>query len=217
MYARMMQGTRHHKYIQWLAGYVALGWVAVEITFFTACRPFSGYWGVPPPNPQCTTYQHYATVQAVFNLSSDFGILLIPIPMIIQLSLPLKQKIVLGIVFSMGVFVVSAFLMLNRGYCTHKRVFRLLQQSSRNITTFPTSTTPRICSGTRAKPPSQSWSPTYQAYGPSYVNMFSSCTAKYPTRPEAPISHATPRNTDKARKQAVVASPRGPLPRITKL
>ncbi|KAF2682669.1 hypothetical protein K458DRAFT_390591 [Lentithecium fluviatile CBS 122367] len=108
MYARMTQGTRHRKYIQWLAIYVALGWVAVEVTFFTACRPFQGYWGVPPPDPQCTTYQHYAIVQAVFNLSSDFGILIVPLPVIASLTLPLKQKIVLGIVFSMGAFVIIA-------------------------------------------------------------------------------------------------------------
>jgi hypothetical protein len=32
----------------------------------------------------------------------------VPIPMIMSLSLPLKQKVVLGILFSMGTFVVSS-------------------------------------------------------------------------------------------------------------
>lgn len=108
MYARMTQGTRHRRYIKLLAAYVIIGWIAVEITFFTACRPFNGYWRVPPPDPQCTTYEHYAIIQAVFNLSSDFGMLIVPIPIIMSLSLPLKQKFILGIVFSMGAFVVSS-------------------------------------------------------------------------------------------------------------
>lgn len=109
MYYRMTVTTVYLKYVRWLAMYVAVGWVAVEIAFFTLCIPFKGYWGMPPPNPQCTTLEYYAMIQAVFNLSSDIAMLLIPLPMIISLSLPLKQKLVLSVVFSMGTFVVRIF------------------------------------------------------------------------------------------------------------
>jgi hypothetical protein len=108
MFARMTMGTKYIKWIKFVAIYVAVGWVAVQITFFTACRPFRGYWGMPPPNPQCTTLEHYAIVQATFNLSSDVLIIAIPIPMIASLSLPTKQKIGLGVIFSMGTFVVRS-------------------------------------------------------------------------------------------------------------
>jgi membrane-bound acyltransferase YfiQ involved in biofilm formation len=106
MLARMTNGTTHTKWIRFVAAYVLVGWIAVQIAFFTACRPFNGYWAVPPPNPQCTTLEHYAIVQAVFNISSDLLIIAVPIPMIVSLSLPLKQKIGLGLLFSMGTFVV---------------------------------------------------------------------------------------------------------------
>ncbi|KAL5121286.1 hypothetical protein ACEQ8H_000754 [Pleosporales sp. CAS-2024a] len=108
MLARMTSGTTHVKWIRFVAAYVAAGWVAVEIAFFTACRPFSGYWAVPPPNPQCTTLQHYAIVNACFNISSDLLIIAVPIPMIVSLSLPNKQKIGLGVLFSMGTFIIIA-------------------------------------------------------------------------------------------------------------
>ncbi|KAH4807747.1 hypothetical protein HBH61_127350 [Parastagonospora nodorum] len=108
MFARMTTGTTHIKWIRFVAAYVALGWIAVEIAFFTACRPFNGYWAVPPPNPQCTTLEHFAIVQATFNISSDLLIIAVPIPMIASLSLPLKQKIGLGLLFSMGTFVIVA-------------------------------------------------------------------------------------------------------------
>ncbi|KAJ4322028.1 hypothetical protein N0V94_002607 [Neodidymelliopsis sp. IMI 364377] len=108
MFARMTLGTTHIKWIRFAAIYVAIGWVAVQIAFFTACRPFNGYWAVPPPDPQCTTLEHYAIVQATFNLSSDVLIIAVPIPMIMSLSLPTKQKIGLGILFSMGTFVIIA-------------------------------------------------------------------------------------------------------------
>ncbi|KAF1942649.1 hypothetical protein EJ02DRAFT_433890 [Clathrospora elynae] len=108
MFTRMMKATTNLKWIKFVAAWVIVGWLAVQIAFFTACRPFVGYWGMPPPNPQCTTLQRYAIVQAAFNLSSDILIIAIPIPMIVSLSLPLRQKIGLGILFSMGTFVIVA-------------------------------------------------------------------------------------------------------------
>jgi hypothetical protein len=57
---------------------VFIGWFATEITFFTACQPFEGYWGMPPPDPQCTTLQKYAIVQGCFNISSDVVMICIP-------------------------------------------------------------------------------------------------------------------------------------------
>lgn len=107
MYSRLTTGVAQHRLVNILFVYVAIGWVSTEIAFFTACTPFSGYWAVPPPDSQCATLQHYAIVQACFNLSSDIGILLIPIPMITKLNMPLRQRLILGLVFSMGIFVVS--------------------------------------------------------------------------------------------------------------
>ncbi|KAE9980130.1 hypothetical protein EG328_000495 [Venturia inaequalis] len=108
MYSRLTNGTTHKKWVKYLSLYVLTGWVATEVAFFTACTPFSGYWAVPPPDPQCTTLQHYAYVQAAFNISSDLMMLFIPIPMFSSLRLPWKQKIVLCGVFSMGIFVIIA-------------------------------------------------------------------------------------------------------------
>ncbi|PZD43827.1 hypothetical protein A1F97_02534 [Pyrenophora tritici-repentis] len=108
MYARILTGTSNMKWIKLITVWTVSGWVAVEIAFFTACRPFKGYWAVPPPDPQCTTLVHYAIVQATFNLSSDLFIIAVPVPMILSLKLPLKQKIGLGVLFSIGVFVIIA-------------------------------------------------------------------------------------------------------------
>lgn len=107
MYYRLTSGTSQTRAVLILAGYVVVGFVATEIGFFTFCMPFQGYWAVPPPDPQCTTLQHYAIMQACFNLSSDVCMLLIAVPMVVRLNLPLRQKVVLALVFSMGVFVVS--------------------------------------------------------------------------------------------------------------
>ncbi|KAH7397543.1 hypothetical protein BKA64DRAFT_708232 [Cadophora sp. MPI-SDFR-AT-0126] len=108
MYTRLTLGLQVQRMVLYLSIYVSIGWVATEIAFFTACTPFAGYWAMPPPNPQCTTLEHYAIVQACFNISSDTLMLFIPLPLITKLNMPLKQKSVLLVIFSMGLFVILA-------------------------------------------------------------------------------------------------------------
>lgn len=111
MYTRLTLGLTVQRLVRYLAIYVVIGWCATEIAFFTACRPFNGYWAMPPPDPQCTTLQYYALVQGCFNISSDTLMLLIPLPLITRLSMPWKQKGILLVIFSMGTFVIVAALL----------------------------------------------------------------------------------------------------------
>jgi hypothetical protein len=108
MYTRLTLGLHTNRLVYYLAAYVAIGWVATEIAFFTACRPFSGYWAMPPPISECSTLAKYAITQACFNISSDALMLCIPLPLITKLAMPWKQKAILLIIFSMGVFVILA-------------------------------------------------------------------------------------------------------------
>lgn len=50
----------------------------------------------------------YAIVQGTFNISSDVFMMLIPLPLILTVSVALKQKVVLFVIFSMGAFVIVA-------------------------------------------------------------------------------------------------------------
>ncbi|GAB7349123.1 hypothetical protein MBLNU459_g8069t1 [Dothideomycetes sp. NU459] len=108
IYSRLTMQLKHQIFVKALACYVACGYVASQLAFFFACRPFSGYWAVPPPDPQCTTLQHYAITQGCFNISADAFMLAISLPLLINTTLPLKQKIVLLVVFGMGTFVILA-------------------------------------------------------------------------------------------------------------
>ncbi|KAL2787952.1 hypothetical protein BJX66DRAFT_327445 [Aspergillus keveii] len=109
MYWKLTSRLPWHIYVQILAGYVALGFVVIEITYFAVyCRPFSQYWAIPVDNPQCATYQHYSITQAVFNLSSDAWMLAIPVPLLKGSQMPLKKKLLLISVLGLGVFVMIA-------------------------------------------------------------------------------------------------------------
>lgn len=91
--AHCASGDRHNLpqnlYVRVTAGYVALGYIVVQITYFGVyCQPFSQYWAFPVSNLQCATYSHYSITQAVFNISSDAMMLAIPIPILLKVQLP---------------------------------------------------------------------------------------------------------------------------------
>jgi hypothetical protein len=112
MYARLTLGlvatSRWRPSVRWLAVYTAAGYVASQVAFFTACRPFAAYWALPPPDEQCATLAHYSIVQAVFNISSDALMLGVPLPLVFRSTMPVRQKVVLSVIFSMGLFVITA-------------------------------------------------------------------------------------------------------------
>ncbi|KAF2187734.1 hypothetical protein K469DRAFT_628661 [Zopfia rhizophila CBS 207.26] len=106
--ARMTVNTKYSHpviFVRWCVGFA---WLGAQLAFFTTCRPFEGYWAMPPPDPNCATLETYAKIQAAMNLGSDIAIIAIPMPMIWSLKAPFKQKMALMILFSMGAFVIIA-------------------------------------------------------------------------------------------------------------
>ena len=102
-----MVATKENVAIKLLAAYVALGFVVMEILYFGVwCRPFHNYWAVPAPSLQCDALTDHRITNAVFNISSDIIMLCIALPMFIRSLLPLKRKLILCCIFSLGIFVV---------------------------------------------------------------------------------------------------------------
>jgi hypothetical protein len=112
----MTKDTTNNIYVKLVIGYTAVGLVAVEVPyFFVLCRPFSQYWALPVRNPQCANYFYYCIIQLVFNVSSDFLMLLIPLPFIINAKVPPLKRMLLIAIFSLGLFVILAAI-LNKYY-----------------------------------------------------------------------------------------------------
>ncbi|KAG0158376.1 hypothetical protein PDIDSM_5890 [Penicillium digitatum] len=117
IYARITEGLKQKRWINYVTIYVALGFVASELSLFLLCRPLTHYWAVvPAPEYQCSSYQYYEIVQGSISISGDVLMLLIAIPMLVQVRVPLKQKLILTILFGMGIFVIVAAV-LNKVYC----------------------------------------------------------------------------------------------------
>ncbi|XP_014555647.1 hypothetical protein COCVIDRAFT_38684 [Bipolaris victoriae FI3] len=89
-FARMLKETTAAKWIKGAAVYIVIGWLAVEVAFFTVC----------------STVKEFAIAHAIFNFSSDAFMVAISISLITSLSLPVKQKIKLVMLLGMGSFIV---------------------------------------------------------------------------------------------------------------
>ncbi|KAL8814589.1 MAG: hypothetical protein Q9223_006197 [Gallowayella weberi] len=105
------QGLKQLKIVNAVALYVIIGFIGVQIALFTNCRPFYGYWSVPPSSEQCWSYYNYEIVEGCFNVSADLILLIIGLPLLFKARIPLQQKMILLIVFGMGIFVIAAALL----------------------------------------------------------------------------------------------------------
>ncbi|KAL8919463.1 MAG: hypothetical protein Q9208_006748 [Pyrenodesmia sp. 3 TL-2023] len=102
------QGLKQLKIVNYVTIFVVLGFVGVQIALFTTCRPFSGYWSVPPINTQCWSYFNYQVIEGCFNITADIALLFVGLPLLFKARVPLKQKLILMTIFGMGIFVITA-------------------------------------------------------------------------------------------------------------
>ncbi|KAH0829620.1 hypothetical protein FOPE_10419 [Fonsecaea pedrosoi] len=116
LYAKLIDKTRQRRLLWGVVIWVCIAFVGDELALFTICRPLSQYWAVPAENSQCSSYQYYQIVNAVFNISTDILIMLMGIPPVLSARLSLQQKLILGIIFGMGGFVIVAAI-LRAIYC----------------------------------------------------------------------------------------------------
>ncbi|KAL9129466.1 MAG: hypothetical protein Q9217_002100, partial [Psora testacea] len=117
LYSSMTSGLpKQHRLVKVVGGYCILGYIVTQVLFLALwCRPIQQYWQVPVDNSQCASYYHHLITASVFNISSDLMMLLIPLPLLIKARLPVKRKLVLCAIFSLGILVILAAI-LNRYY-----------------------------------------------------------------------------------------------------
>ncbi|KAL8763247.1 MAG: hypothetical protein Q9184_000887 [Pyrenodesmia sp. 2 TL-2023] len=109
-------GLKQNKLVKIVGAYCVFGYILVQILFLGVwCRPFKQYWQVPVDDSQCASYYDHLITASVFNITSDLMMIYIPLPILIRARLPLKRKIILCGVFSLG-FLVILSAILNRYY-----------------------------------------------------------------------------------------------------
>ncbi|QRD94790.1 hypothetical protein F9C07_1826748 [Aspergillus flavus] len=107
IYNRLTLMTKEHLVVKIVAGYVVISFIVIEVLFLGVwCRPISHYWELEAEDFQCSTYFNHLITTTVLNISSDLMMLCIPLPLFIRSHLPLKQKVAVCAVFSLGGIVI---------------------------------------------------------------------------------------------------------------
>ncbi|GIJ82417.1 hypothetical protein Asppvi_000925 [Aspergillus pseudoviridinutans] len=102
--------TKGEKIFRW-ANYVTLfavnaAGLALTLVNVFQCHPVEAAYSYPlPPNAHCIDILTLYLSSSPVNIITDLAILFIPIPILTQMRLPRKQKIILIITFSFGFFV----------------------------------------------------------------------------------------------------------------
>ncbi|KAH7007287.1 hypothetical protein EDB80DRAFT_645567 [Ilyonectria destructans] len=108
-FSRMTIGTWHNMFVKGVSIASGLSYIAVFLTITFGCFPTYKNWQVDPdPGLKCTFKMQNFLVTTVLNVLTDAMILTIPMPLLWKLQIPLKKKIVIGLLLSSGAFVIAA-------------------------------------------------------------------------------------------------------------
>lgn len=112
----------HHvfrKVVLATAAFVVAWGIGITVTLFLACRPLEAYWDANVPG-KCLVMVTFTYFTNISNLITDIWIFLMPVPMIWHLQLQAKKKMILTLIFCVGLAtcVVSSIrltIILGRG------------------------------------------------------------------------------------------------------
>ncbi len=105
-YYRVFVGQIFRRVVIATSTFVLLWGTGITITLFLACRPLASYWDVTIPG-KCLTMDNFVYFTNISNLITDIWIFLLPIPMIWGLQLQVKKKLLLSLIFCIGLAYVS--------------------------------------------------------------------------------------------------------------
>ncbi|KAH8776000.1 hypothetical protein F5882DRAFT_162477 [Hyaloscypha sp. PMI_1271] len=104
-YMRVFQDKQSKRVIYSLLGFIAITALIIELAFLFSCKPVSGAWAIPPTcaSPLASFYANTIT-----GVIADVALMVFVIPRVLPLQLPLKQKIILLSVVSLGLLIIVA-------------------------------------------------------------------------------------------------------------
>lgn len=84
--------------------------VVLSLTILLQCSPVPAFWNPSITGRKCVQGVKLYLANAILNVLFDFMVLLVPVPMLLKLQVPTRQKLVIGALFSLGSItcVVSA-------------------------------------------------------------------------------------------------------------
>ncbi|DAA75748.1 TPA_exp: Integral membrane protein [Trichophyton benhamiae CBS 112371] len=111
-FTRKMIFGINSKILKWLV-WITIAVVAAEMVIFCivvifTCRPISAYWTLSFHPQECINETAHLLIGTIINIFTDLLVVILPIPTVMGLKLPYRQRIVLALLFGAGFAVCIA-------------------------------------------------------------------------------------------------------------
>ncbi|KAH8893942.1 hypothetical protein GQ53DRAFT_793407 [Thozetella sp. PMI_491] len=107
-FKRMTFGLWQNRLVKWLAVACAISYISVFLTISLSCRPIQKNWQVVPDPGVCTFKRQNFIVTTIMNVLTDAALFSVPLPLLWKLQIPVRQKLVIALFLSSGLFVITA-------------------------------------------------------------------------------------------------------------
>ncbi|KAF9892322.1 hypothetical protein FE257_002099 [Aspergillus nanangensis] len=108
-YLRFLTKAIHRKLTWGMIGLTTAWGIAYMITMFTACIPLRAYWETLQSDSENCTNKSSATMSfSITNMVTDLMVLVVPIPVLWNLKLPMRERLGLIALMSLGLLACVA-------------------------------------------------------------------------------------------------------------
>jgi hypothetical protein len=73
------------------------------------CQPVKAAWDITITKKRCVQINAFYLANAATNIATDLLTYTLPIPLVLKLQVPRKQKVALGVMLSLGLLYASLF------------------------------------------------------------------------------------------------------------
>lgn len=101
LYTRIFRTAQFRRCAYVLMGAIAAFTVAFFVVFLTNCQPVSQEWK-PVPGGHCRTQSPSEFASVSSSLAIDLAIIILPFPWLWNLKMPLRNKITVSVILSIG-------------------------------------------------------------------------------------------------------------------
>ncbi|KAI1803886.1 hypothetical protein F4811DRAFT_562185 [Daldinia bambusicola] len=111
-YDRLTMDLWQNKLAKWIRWGALITFVIAILFQLTLCTPIELAWQVKPyPGDKCVFRRENYILYPILSIISDVGIMTIPLPLLWQVKIPIHRKLILGLLFGSGIFIIIATLL----------------------------------------------------------------------------------------------------------
>ncbi|EPS37103.1 hypothetical protein H072_9331 [Dactylellina haptotyla CBS 200.50] len=113
LYYRLTAGLPQRLFVHITGGVILTTYVAMILMILLNCRPLNKNWTSPYGTEYCVNNIPHFAVLGPLNVLTDIMLLCIPLPLIIRAKLPLRRKLIVGVLLGGGFFLIIAVILNN--------------------------------------------------------------------------------------------------------